>query len=52
MTFLYINSGTSETRLLSSFCAVLSASEREEGVATEDMVEQGFDCHSTYLRDY
>jgi hypothetical protein len=49
MTFLYINTGTCETRLLSSFCAVLSASGREEGVATEDMVEQGFDCHRVYI---
>jgi len=51
MTFLYINSGTCETRLLSSFCAVLSASKREEGVATEDMVEQSFDFLSYILTD-
>jgi hypothetical protein len=49
MTFLYINTGTYETRLLFSFYAVLSASGREEGVASEDMVEQGFDCHRTYI---
>jgi len=49
MTFLNIYTGTCETRLLPSFCAVLSASGREEGVASEDMVEQGFDCHHTYV---
>jgi hypothetical protein len=49
MTFLYITTGTCETRLLTSVCAVLSASEREEGVATVEMVEQGFDCHCTYI---